>query len=161
MIVVGVRCLRTAHTRNGHGDRSYRGVLIPRRVGKILYQSFRERNWGRTDLHANSLERHLSPHRERIELRTGIAGVGGADLLGDVAVQIVEHEAHVAVDVPVKRRRIDCLSSTGDAVGGGEMSVVGSMRNSGRSLRVSVCVPAMRLCGGWISHWASPPMCRE
>jgi hypothetical protein len=48
---------------------------------------------GRTDLHANSLERHLSPHRERIELRTGIAGVGGADLLGDVAVQIVERTA--------------------------------------------------------------------
>src|SRR6266850_6042539 len=123
MTVIGVRCLRTAHTRNEHGDRPYRGVLIPTRVGK-LYQSFRERNWGgRTDLHANSLERHLSPHRERIELRTGIAGVGGADLLGDVAVQIVEHEADVAVDVPVKRCRIDGLSSTGDAVGGGELIV--------------------------------------
>src|SRR5258708_991243 len=78
---------------------------------------------GRTDLHANSLERHLSPHRERIELRTGIACVGGADLPGNVAVQIVEHEADVAVDVPVQRRRIDGLSSTGDAVGGGELIV--------------------------------------
>src|SRR5260370_3073109 len=94
------------------------------RVGKIPYQSFRERNWGEErDLDANSLERHLGPHRERIELRTGIAGVGGADLLGDVAVQIVEHEAHVAVDVPVQRRRVDGLSSTGDAVGGGELIV--------------------------------------
>src|SRR4051812_6980715 len=78
---------------------------------------------GSTDLHANSLERHLSPHRERIELRTGIACVGGADLPGNVAVQIVEHEADVAVDVPVQRRRIDGLSSTGDAVGGGELIV--------------------------------------
>src|SRR6266852_2654803 len=78
---------------------------------------------GPTEGHANSLERNLSSHRERIELRTGITGVGGADLLGDVAVQIVEHEAHVAVDVPVKRRRIDGLSSTGDAVGGGELIV--------------------------------------
>ena len=94
------------------------------RAGKILYQSFRERNWGEErDLHANSIERHLSPHRERIEFRTDNAGVGGADLLGDVAVQIIEHEADVAVDVPVQRRRIDGLSSTGDAVGSGELIV--------------------------------------
>src|SRR6266478_3204804 len=93
------------------------------RVGKILYQSFRQRNWGEEqDLHANSLECHLSPHRKRIELRTGIASVGGADLLGDVAVQIVDHEADVAIDVPVQRRRINGLSSTGDAVGQGELS---------------------------------------
>src|SRR5258705_9704313 len=75
-----------------------------------------------TEEHANSLERNLSSHRERIELRTGIAGVGGADLLGDVAVQIVEH-ADVAIDVPVQRRRVDGLSSSGDAVGGGELIV--------------------------------------
>jgi len=71
----------------------------------------------------HALERNLSSHRERIELRTGIAGVGGADLLGDVAVQIVEHEADVAIDVPVQRRRVDGLSSSGDAVGGGELIV--------------------------------------
>src|ERR1700741_1466268 len=56
-----------------------------------------------------TLERNLSPHRKRIEICAGIPGVDGAYLLGDGAMQIVEHEAGVAADVPVQRRRIDRL----------------------------------------------------
>src|SRR5258708_7938246 len=69
------------------------------------------------------LERPLRAHRERIELRAGIAEIGRADLLGDVAVQIVEHESHVAIDVPVQRQRVDVLPSAGDAVGDAELAV--------------------------------------
>src|ERR1700676_1533858 len=36
MTIIGVRCLCTAHTRNGHRDRSYRGVLIPPVLEKYL-----------------------------------------------------------------------------------------------------------------------------
>src|SRR5213594_119575 len=62
------------------------------------------------------LERHLGPHCECIELRTRIAEIGRAHLPGNVAAKIVEHEADVAVDVPVQRQRIDGLSPAGDAV---------------------------------------------
>jgi hypothetical protein len=41
MTVIGVRRLCTAHTP----ERTWGQVLISTRVGKILYQSFRERNW--------------------------------------------------------------------------------------------------------------------
>jgi len=64
----------------------------------------------------STLECHLGSHRKRIELRARIAEVGGADLLADVAVEIVEHEADVAIDIPVQRQRIDCLSPASDAV---------------------------------------------
>jgi hypothetical protein len=56
-----------------------------------------------------TLERNLSPHRKRIEICASIPGGDGAYLLGDGAMQIVEHEADVAADVPVQRRRIDRL----------------------------------------------------
>jgi hypothetical protein len=43
-----------------------------------------------------TLERNLSPHRKRIEICASIPGGDGAYLLGDGAMQIVEHEADVA-----------------------------------------------------------------
>jgi len=57
----------------------------------------------------SGLEGNLRTHRECVELGAGFRGVGRADLFGDVAMQIVEHEADVAIDVPVQRRRIDRL----------------------------------------------------
>ncbi len=83
-----------------------------------------QRRAGKTSGHVRShgcprirwtLERHLGAHRQRVELRTGVGEVGGAQLLGDVAVQIVEHQADVAADVPVQRQRIDRLPAAGDA----------------------------------------------
>ena len=62
-------------------------------------------------------KRDLGPHRKRIELRAGIARVDRTYLPGDVAVQIVEHEPDVAIDVPVQGRRIDPLSPPGHTVG--------------------------------------------
>src|ERR1700730_5564471 len=62
------------------------------------------------------LERDLGAHRNRIELCAGIAEIGRAHLLGDVAMEIVEHEPDVVIDVPVQRQRIDCLSPASDAV---------------------------------------------
>jgi hypothetical protein len=66
------------------------------------------------------LERHLSPHRKCIELRARVAEVGGAHLLGNVAVKVVEHEADIAIDVSVQRQRIDRLPPAGDAGHGAE-----------------------------------------
>ena len=63
------------------------------------------------------LERHLRPHREGVERGPRVAGVGRADLLDDVAMQIVEHEASVAVDAPIQRCGLDGLSSTSNSVG--------------------------------------------
>src|SRR5258708_3276893 len=71
----------------------------------------------------HALERHLSPHGERIELRARVAEIGGADLLGNVAVKVVEHQPDVAVGVPVQRQRIDRLSPASDAVRSGELIV--------------------------------------
>src|SRR5690242_1681446 len=61
-------------------------------------------------------ERNLSAHRECVEAGARVSAVGRANLLGDVAMQVVEHETHVAIDVPVQTRRIDRLLSTGHAV---------------------------------------------
>src|SRR5450432_1354512 len=71
----------------------------------------------------STLERHLSPHCECIELGTRVAEVGGTDLLGNVAVKVVEHHPDVAVGVPVQRHRIDRLSPARDAVGLSELIV--------------------------------------
>jgi len=60
-------------------------------------------------------KRGLSPHRNRIKFRPGIARIGRADLPRDVSVQIVEHESDISTDVPVQGCRIDCLAPTGDA----------------------------------------------
>ncbi len=106
-----------------HEARAYAATYLPpysRPGGRVASYSTRT---AATDLHANSPERRLIPHRERVELRTGIAGVSAADLLGDVAVQIVEHQAAVAIDIPVQRRRIIGLSSADEAVGGGELII--------------------------------------
>ena len=113
MTVIGVRRLCTAHTETDMGTGPTEGSLYRGALEKYFTRAFVSEIGGKNGSACNSLERHLSPHRERIELRTGIAGVGGADLLGDVAVQIVEHEADVAIDVPVQRRRVDGLSSSG------------------------------------------------
>ena len=106
-----------------HEARAYAATYLPpysRPGGRVASYSTRT---AATDLHANSPERRLIPHRERVELRTGIAKIGGTHLFGDIAMKVVEHESHVAIDVPVQRRRIDGLSSTGDAVGQGELIV--------------------------------------
>lgn len=63
-------------------------------------------------------KRDLGPHRKRIELRAGIARVDRTHLTGDVAVQIVEHEAYVAIDVLVQG-----TPPPSDAVGSGELVV--------------------------------------
>ena len=68
-------------------------------------------------------KRDLGPHRKRVELRAGIAGVDRTYLPGDVTVQVVEHEADVGIDVPVQARRIDRLPPPGDTVCGGELIV--------------------------------------
>src|SRR3984893_18589871 len=69
------------------------------------------------------LERDLGAHRNRIELRAGIAEIGRAYLLGNVAMEIVEHEPDVVIDVPVQRQRIDCLSPASGAVCKGQPMV--------------------------------------
>ena len=61
-------------------------------------------------------EGNLRTHRECVELGAGIPGVGRADLLGNVAVQVIKHETNVAVDVPVQTRGVDCLPPTRDAI---------------------------------------------
>src|SRR6266404_3698214 len=71
----------------------------------------------------NSLECHLSPHCERIEFRARIAEVGGANLLGNVAVQVVEQESDVSIDIPVQARGVDRLAATGDTGRGGKLIV--------------------------------------
>src|SRR4051812_41987939 len=62
------------------------------------------------------LERDLRAHADRIEPGAGVGGAGGAGLPGDVAMQVVEHEPDVAVDVPVQARGVDGLAAAGDAV---------------------------------------------
>src|SRR5258706_12708016 len=60
------------------------------------------------------LERHLGSHCKRVEFRSGIANVGRGDLLCDVAVQVVEQESDVSIDIPVQARGVDRLAATGD-----------------------------------------------
>src|SRR6202790_5410770 len=72
---------------------------------------------------ASTSERHLGPHGERVEPRARIAEIGGADLLANGAVKVVEHEPDVAIDVPVQRQRIDGLSPASHAFCGGEWIV--------------------------------------
>src|SRR6478752_2992841 len=69
------------------------------------------------------LERHLGPHRKCIELRARIAEVGRADLLCDVAVQVVEQESDVSIDIPVQACGVDRLTATGDTGRGGKLIV--------------------------------------
>src|ERR1700751_2156326 len=71
----------------------------------------------------SGLEGNLRTHRECIQLGAGTPGVGRADLFGDVAVQVVEHETYVAIDVPVQTRAVDCLLATGSAVFGPQLIV--------------------------------------
>jgi hypothetical protein len=68
-------------------------------------------------------EGDLRTHRECVEPGTGISAVGRADLLGDIAVQVVEHETYVAIDTPVQTRRVDCLQPTGHAIYGPQLVV--------------------------------------
>ncbi len=89
-----------------HEARAYAATYLPpysRPGGRVASYSTRT---AATDLHANSLERRLSPHRERVELRTGIAGVSAADLLGDVAVQIVEHQRTLRLTYQFSQRTL-------------------------------------------------------
>jgi hypothetical protein len=64
----------------------------------------------------SGLEGNLRTHRECVDLGAGIPGVGRADLFGDVAVQVVEHETYVAIDVPVQTRAVDRLPPTRNAI---------------------------------------------
>jgi hypothetical protein len=68
-------------------------------------------------------EGNLRTHRECVELGVGIRDVGRTDLFGDVAVQVVEHETYVAIDIPVQTRAVDRLLSTGHAVCGPQLIV--------------------------------------
>jgi hypothetical protein len=61
-------------------------------------------------------EGNLRTHRECVELGAGIPGVGRADLLGNVAVQVIKHETNVAIDVPVQTRSVDCLPPTRNTI---------------------------------------------
>jgi hypothetical protein len=69
------------------------------------------------------LECDLGSHRKCIKLRADITGVGGARLLSDVSVKVVEHKSHVAVDVPVQARGIDCLLPASHTVRGCQLIV--------------------------------------
>jgi hypothetical protein len=71
----------------------------------------------------SGLEGNLRTHRECVELGAGIHGIGRADLFSDVAVQVVEHETYVSIDVPVQARSVDRLLSTGHAVCGPQLIV--------------------------------------
>jgi hypothetical protein len=62
-------------------------------------------------------------HRNRVELRADIGRIGRTELLCDVAIEVVQHEADIAVGVPVQRRGVDRLSSAGDAVCAGKLIV--------------------------------------
>src|SRR5262249_9974760 len=73
--------------------------------------------------HSDWSECHLRAHRECVEPGAGVSGVGRANLLTDVAVQVVEHETHVAIDVPVQARGVDCLLSTGHTICGPQLIV--------------------------------------
>src|SRR3981081_2980068 len=69
----------------------------------------------------STLECDLGPHCERIELRARVAEVGGANLLGNVAVKEVEHQANVAIGVPVQCKRIDRLPPARGAAAAAEL----------------------------------------
>src|SRR5580698_3329045 len=105
----------SAQLRTGRGDPS--PCVRDSAVRRLSYFTINARGDGsprsRGRQNITPSELHLRAHRKRVELRTGIAGVGGADLLGDGAVQEVEHQTDVAVEVPVQRRRIDRLTAAG------------------------------------------------
>ena len=97
-------------------------------AGTRIHHTCRWRNSGRRRqqevVHITStLECDLGPHCERIELRARVAEVGGANLLGNVAVKEVEHQPNVAIGVPVQRQRLDPLPSARDAVCRSELIV--------------------------------------
>ena len=61
----------------------------------------------------------MGAHRKRVEVRTNVrSGVsGGTAEFVHRAMQIVDHEPHVSVHVPVQPDRVDVLRSASDAVG--------------------------------------------
>ena len=73
-------------------------------------------------------------HRNSVELRADIGRIGRTELLCDVAVEVVQHEADIAVGVPVQRRGVDRLSSAGDAVCAGKLIVQIDGREAGGDL---------------------------
>src|ERR1043166_8321740 len=85
------------------------------------------------------LESDLGAHRQRVESGADVAGVGGADLFDDIAVDVVEHEADVAIDVPVEARRIDGLPAARHPGCGCELVVEIDLRDASRDLP---CAPA-------------------
>src|ERR1700751_4988069 len=95
-------------------------------------------------------EGNLRTHRQCVELGAGIPDVGRADLLGNVAVQVIKHETNVAVDVPVQTRAVDCLLSTGHAICGPELIVqIHSADTAGNLPRPPTAAPQReRICRG-------------
>jgi len=94
----------------------------------------------------SGLEGNLRAHRECVELGAGIRGVGRSYLFGDVAVQVVEHETYVAIDVPVQTRAVDRLLSTGHAVCGPQLIVqIRSADAAGDLPRPPTSAPAIEL----------------
>jgi hypothetical protein len=63
-------------------------------------------------------EGNLCTHRECVEPGAGIPGVARADLLGNVAVQVIKHKTNVAIDIPIQTRSVDCLPPTRNAICG-------------------------------------------
>ena len=59
-------------------------------------------------------ERELRAHRHGVKLRARIHDRRRRCQPGDVAMQIIEHETNVTVDVPVQRGGVDVLASPGD-----------------------------------------------
>ena len=68
-------------------------------------------------------EGNLRTRRECVERGAGIPDVRRADLLGNVAVQVIKHETNVAADVPVQTRAVDCLLSAGYTICSPELIV--------------------------------------
>ena len=87
--------------------------LASRRLSPCMHSSISSRALAVAEVSAVSLnlglERNLGSHRERVEVGAGIAEVGRAYLLGDVTMQIIEHETDVTIDVPVQSYRVDEL----------------------------------------------------
>ena len=83
----------------------------------------------------------LRAHRECVEPGAGISAVGWADLLGDVPVKVVKHEAYVGVDVPVQRQGVDCLPAAGDAVCRTQLVVQIDRAEASRNLERSPAPP--------------------
>src|SRR3569833_1485554 len=71
----------------------------------------------------SSSECDLGAHGKSVEARSSVDGAGRTGLPGDVAMQVVEQEAHDDVDVPVQGRGVDVLPSTGDAGSGCDLIV--------------------------------------